>query len=177
MKRTSLLLSLLLCLLCWSGNRLSAQYSAVGARLGSPLSVSYKFFPSERAAVEVFAGFRSNKARFGNRSARYGSFSIGALYQVHNDLRLEGIEGLRWYYGGGVSAFFWSYGNDFIDARDYATTSIGLLGNLGLDYVFPNAPINLSIDWVPTILLGRGYSSGFGAGYGALSVRYVLAGR
>ncbi|MEL7532846.1 MAG: hypothetical protein AAFN10_16120 [Bacteroidota bacterium] len=35
-------------------------------------------------------------------------------------------------------------------------------------------PINVSIDWTPSIFLGNGYYSGLGIGYGTLSVRYIL---
>jgi len=55
--------------------------------------------------------------------------------------------------------------------------TFGVHGNVGLDYTFENAPINVSIDWMPTVLLGSGYSTGFSAGYGALSLRYVLGRR
>lgn len=139
--------------------------SAIGLRLGYPLSVSYKHFLGGGSnAIEAFAGFRSYSG--------YGWFNIGALYQVHKPI--PDVEGLSWYFGGGASVFFWNYDNGFVfgDKND-STTSIGILGNLGLDYKFVNAPINLSLDWVPAFFV-NGYASGFGGGYGALSVRYVL---
>ncbi|MBK7872232.1 MAG: hypothetical protein IPJ74_16935 [Saprospiraceae bacterium] len=51
------------------------------------------------------------------------------------------------------------------------------MGVLGLDYKFANAPVNLSLDWVPIFYIGndREYVySGFQGGYGGLAVRYVL---
>lgn len=136
--------------------------SAIGLRLGSPLSVSYKtFLGGGSNAIEAFAGFRSYSG--------YGWFNVGALYQVHKPI--NGAEGLNWYFGGGASLFFWNYDDNFVDSD--ASTSIGILGNLGLDYKFANAPVNLSLDWVPAFFV-NGYGSGFGGGYGALSVRYVL---
>ncbi|MDX1943498.1 MAG: hypothetical protein SFU99_23225 [Saprospiraceae bacterium] len=135
--------------------------NAIGLRLGYPLSVSYKHFFSEQNAGEVFAGFRSY--------AGYGWFNLGALYEHHKPI--SGLDGLNWYFGGGASVFFWNYDNDFIGAD--STTSIGILGTLGLDYKFADAPVNVSLDWVPVFFV-NGYGSGFAGGYGALSVRYVL---
>ena len=159
---------------CALSTTASAQYTAIGARLGSPISASFKFFPSESAAVEAFVGFRSNKVNFGNGRAGWTWINVGALYQIHDDLNLGSVSGLQWYYGGGASVYLWSYDNDFPGSEDYGSATLGLHGNIGLDYTFANAPINLSVDWVPTFLIGDGYSTGFGAGYGAFSVRYIL---
>ena len=138
--------------------------SAIGARLGSPLSASYKMFINDNGhAVEGIAGFRSYSG--------YSWVTVGAAYQLHNDI--SSVDGLYWYYGAGVSAFFWSFNNDFIAGADQSSLSLGLQGYLGLDYTFAGAPVNVSVDWVPTVFIG-GFGSGFGAGYGALAVRYVL---
>lgn len=143
-------------------NAQSSYQSAIGLRLGYPTSVSYKFFLSDPAALELFAGFRGYSG--------YGWFNVGAAYQVHKPI--EGVENLQWYFGGGASAFFFNYDNDF-DFGDEGSVSFGLLGNLGLDYKIPSAPINLSLDWMPIFFI-NGYGSGFSGGYGALSVRYTL---
>lgn len=135
--------------------------SAIGLRLGSPVSVSYKTFLNETAAAEAFVGFRN----FGG----VGSWiNVGAAYQIHKDI--GEVENLQWYYGGGASVFLWSFDSAFIDD---SSVSFGLQGYLGLSYTLENTPLNFSVDWVPTFFLG-GYGSGFGGGYGALSVRYVL---
>ena len=150
--------------LCALGSTATAQdyRSAVGLRFGYPLSVSYKTFLTETNAVEAYVGFRG-----------YGSaswFSINAAYQIHNDI--ESVEGLQWYYGGGAGAQFWSY--DFDDA---SSTTFSLAGYLGLQYTFVDAPVSLTVDWVPTIFLGNSlYNSfnTFGGAYGALGARYTL---
>lgn len=138
--------------------------SAIGLRLGYPVSLSYKHFISEPGAIEGFLGFRSYSG--------YGWINVGATYQHH--FPISEVAGLSWYVGGGASAFFWNDRDDvFANNDDFSTTSFGILGVLGLDYKFESAPINLSVDWMPTIFV-NGYGSGFGGGYGALSVRYVL---
>ena len=140
--------------------------SALGARFGSPpISISFKQFISDPGAIEVFAGFRTYSG------LGYGWFNVGGLYQHH--FPITSVEGLKWYVGGGASAYFWNYDFDLPGDED-RKLNIGLLGNLGLDYKFATAPINLSVDWMPLILLNSYYNSGFGAGYGGLSVRYTL---
>lgn len=146
-------------------NAIQAQSynSAIGLRLGVPLSVSYKTFLSESNALELFAGFRGYTG--------YSWVNVGALYQIHKPI--NGVDNLQWYFGGGASAFFYNYNNGF-NFGDSGSFGLGIMGNLGLDYKFDNTPINISADWVPTIYIGSGYLSGFGGGYGALAVRYTL---
>lgn len=143
--------------------------SAIGLRLGRPNSISFKHFLSERNAFEIFLGYR----RF---SSYVNYLNAGALYQVHNPI--SGVEGLRWYYGGGAAVYFWNYDDDFFVGNEYNSLNVGILGNLGLDYKFADAPINASLDWVPAFVFGDdygdGYGGGFGAGYGALSIRYTF---
>jgi hypothetical protein len=148
-------------------NSASAQEykTAVGARLGFPVSASLKHFITDSHALEVYAGFRSWPG--------YNWVNISGAYQVHNPLNIEGIEGLQWYFGGGASVFFWNYRGSFLN--EFNSTTFGIQGYLGLDYAFPNTPINLSVDWVPTFFLGGGFLTGFGGGYGSLAVRYILS--
>lgn len=141
---------------------------AIGLRFGYPVSLSYKMFLNgSNNAVEAFVNYRSRKV-FSYGWTRVG---IGGAYQVHNPI--ASVYGLQWYYGGGASLYFWSYDDGFADFDDEANISFGIQGYLGLDYTFPNAPVNLSIDWVPTIFI-NGYGSGFGAGGGALAARYTF---
>lgn len=161
MKKLLFLFAFAFC--CFFGAQAQKNYnSAIGLRLGYPLSISYKQFISEPGAIEIFAGFRNYSS--------YNWFNVGGLYQHHFDI--PSVEGLNWYVGGGASIYFWSYDFD-LPGDDDTNTSIGILGNLGLDYKFANAPINLSADWVPAFFV-NGYGSGFGGGYGALSARYTL---
>ena len=141
-----------------------AQYyqTAIGARLGSPLAASFKHFLSEDGAVEAFAGFRGYST--------YSWVVAGAAYQIHKPI--DAVDGLQWYFGGGVAIYFWTFDNIFVGDRS-TNTSFALQGYLGLDYTFSDAPVNLSVDWVPTFWL-NGFGSGFGGGFGALAVRYVL---
>ncbi len=135
--------------------------SAIGARLGYPLAASYKTFLNESSAIEAYVGFRSWSG--------YGWFSVSGAYQKHAPI--NGVDGLQWYWGGGLSAYFWNFDFD----TDSSNTTFGLQGYLGLDYKFPNAPVSITADWIPTFFFS-GYINGFGGGYGTLGVRYVIGG-
>ena len=136
--------------------------SAVGARLGYPLSFSYKKFLGGSNAVEGIVGL-----------GFWGSGSwiaINGLYQVHKPI--NGVDGLMWYFGGGAGVNLLSYKSSYVGSN--GRFGINISGNLGLDYKISSAPINLSVDWIPGFYIGDGYLSGFGASYGGLAVRYTL---
>jgi hypothetical protein len=160
MKKIALLFSMLFVLAIATNLKAQDYKSAIGLRLGYPISASYKFFVSDNAAIEAYAGFR------GYTFYRYINF--GAMYQVHKPI--SSVDGLYWYFGGGVSALLYTYDSGFVGDGNFG---VGINGVLGLDYKFADAPINLSADWMPTIYL-TGYLSGFGGGLGALSARYTL---
>ncbi|MEO6190596.1 MAG: hypothetical protein ABIO44_09850 [Saprospiraceae bacterium] len=137
---------------------------AIGLRLGYPLSISYKRFISDKGAFEAILGYRN-----------YSYFSwlnFGVLYEHH--MPINSVEGLAYYFGGGASIYKWTYDKVFYPNNDYAGVSFGIVGCLGLDYRFKDIPLNLSIDWLPTVALGGEFNTGFGASYGGLAVRYIL---
>ncbi len=124
---------------------------AIGVRLGYGIGVSGKMFISESSAIEVGARFFTDYT------------GIFGLYQIHNDI--DAVEGLQYYYGGGVNVGIYGLG------YGGSNTAFGIMGALGLDYKFDDLPINVSVDWLPTFALS-GY--GFGAYNGGIAVRYVL---
>ena len=170
-----ILFSVLFFTLCLTGTSLQAQdyQSAVGLRLGSPVSISYKTFLGDSPnALEVFAGTRGERTSSFIGDIGWRWYNVGAAYQIHKPLELGDLEGLSWYWGAGGSAFFWSFDEGF--GIGETTTSFAVQGYIGLDYSFANTPISLTLDWVPTILL-NGFDSGFGADFGALGVRYIFS--
>jgi len=140
--------------------------SAIGLRLGSPFSVTYKKFISESAAIEAYGGLRFY--------GLYSWVSASAAYQKHKPLEIESIENLNWYWGVGGSVYFWSYDVAFVGANS-SSTSFSVDGYIGLEYTFTDTPVSISIDWVPKFFV-NGFGNGFGAGYGGLAARYVLGG-
>lgn len=152
-------------LLLAGGLTVSAQNysSAAGLRLGYPWAASYKTFISEASAIEAYVGYRGWTG--------YNWFSVNGAYLKHSDI--DEVDGLQWYAGGGVGAQFWSY-----DFAESSSTTFSVAGYLGLEYTFEDAPVSVSIDWVPTFFLGDTFGgigfNRFGAGYGGLAARYVL---
>ncbi|HFA50710.1 MAG TPA: hypothetical protein ENJ95_17010 [Bacteroidetes bacterium] len=136
--------------------------SAVGARFGYPLSASLKHFLNDSHALEGYIGTRGYSG--------YRWTNISAAYQIHNPI--PSVDGLQYYYGAGLSIFFWNYENNFRDPG--SNTSFGLQGYLGLDYTFADVPVSLTLDWVPTYFL-NGFGDGFGGGFGSLGVRYIFS--
>ena len=145
--------------------------SAIGARLGYPLSASYKTFLNETNAIEAYVNFR----RWGNlftAGASYTRVGLGAAYLIHQQLG-SNTPGLQWYYGGGAGVYLYSYSNEaFFD--DSGNLGVGVQGFIGLDYKFADTPLNLSLDWAPAIYIG-GYNARFAGDVGSLAIRYVLS--
>ena len=135
---------------------------AAGLRFGYPTSISLKYLPSEKTQLECFAGYQG--------FTYYSWNMIGATYSRYSAIR--SVKGLSWFAGGGASLYMWSWKSTWL-GRAESNTSFGILAHGGVDYKFKDLPLNLSLDWMPSIFL-NGYGSGFAGGYGALSARYVF---
>ena len=83
------------------------------------------------------------------------------MYEYHGDLNTQG--NIRWYVGFGAQASLY---------RD--ATGSRLDGVVGIDIKLPRAPLNIGIDWQPSVELGVGNSNGFAASYGGVAIRYTL---
>ncbi|MDB5200148.1 MAG: hypothetical protein JWO92_2111 [Chitinophagaceae bacterium] len=118
-----------------------------------PTAVTLKHFISGKNALEGLGYFFNYGAR------------ITGLYEIHGNINNAG--GLKWYVGPGAHIGFYNtkYGGG---------TSIGVDGVLGLDYKINSAPINLSLDWQPSIEFGNGFNNGFSGNWGGIAIRYVL---
>ena len=123
----------LLCLLAGSvADHLSAQdYKvAIGVRFSTAAptlsnSISVKYFMNESNAIEGLVSFGSR-------------FGLGGLYEKHQLI-------------GATPAFTWFYGAGGYVGFEDNKTWLGPTGVVGIDYKFPAAPINLSIDWKPEL--------------------------
>ena len=148
--------------ICFNGVVQAQLYDSVaGLRLGAPLSISYKKIINEDKAIEGYSGTRGKNG--------YRFINISGAYQIIEPIDLWGIEELYYYYGAGASIYFWSFEEE---GNNQAVTP-GLQGYLGVEYTFPDRPINITLDWVPTVFLS-GHLSGLRGGYLSLGVRYVL---
>lgn|SRR5690606_31883775 len=123
-------------------------------------ALGVKFYPG---AVTLKHFHRDNRALEGLAYFNWGGVRITGLYELHFDI--NGAPGLKWYVGPGVHVGFY-------DHRHHDGTFFGVDGVLGLDYKINNAPLNLSLDWQPSIEFGDG--RGFEGGWGGLSIRYTF---
>jgi len=141
------------------GNSQAHNYKfAAGFRLGYPSAATIKLFVSENNALEVYAGTRGFSFD--------GSISVSGAYQVHSN-PISGLGGLKWYTGLGVRVFL----ND-----SFTPSLYGLQSYAGLEYVFNDTPLSISVDWIPTYLLSNELSNiGFSGDYGTLGVRYIIS--
>lgn len=125
--------------------------TALGVKVWDGGGVSLKHFFNEKNAGELIAYFWTQGVRF------------TGLYEIHGDI--NGAPGLKWYIGPGAHIGFYNtkYGDGGF---------IGIDGVIGLDYKFNGAPINISLDWQPSIEFGSG--RGFWGGWGGLGIRYTF---
>lgn len=146
---------------------LSASFSfaqdyqtAVGVRGGFPAGLTVKHFLSGDLAVE------------GLLHSRWGGFGVTGLLEKH--AKAFDVDGLNWYYGGGghIGFYTWRKNSPWDDEFNGTTMVIGVDGILGLEYNIGAIPINISVDWKPTVnfvgLSGPYFDNG------ALSVRYTF---
>jgi hypothetical protein len=124
---------------------------AIGIRLGpnSPAISSgftAKYFLNEKHAIEGIVGVTNG-------------VGVCGLFEWHHPI--ASVENLQWFVGAG----------GFLGYRD-SKTLLGVAGIGGLDYKFPDIPLNISIDWKPELNLINdvGYD---GAGVG-LSARFTF---
>jgi hypothetical protein len=130
--------------------------NAIGGRFGSYNGVSFKTGLNKGAMLELIGNFRSSNG--------VNYVQLTGLYEVYNPIK--GAEGLNWYYGGGASV-----GSMKVKGFD-GDVYLGLNGVLGLDYKFKGAPINLSLDWIPTLRLTP--DTDFYSGDVGLGVRFTF---
>ena len=143
--------------------------TAVGIRLGSPLSVSAKHFLHQEGAVEVAVGFRNDDP--------FSYLHVSGAYQYHKPI--GDVENLFYYVGAGVSIIRCKYTPEYEipgeETGSFTSNYFGLQGYVGLDYAFKDIPLNLSADWIPTINLGENSpQQSFSGGFWALAARFIV---
>lgn len=123
-----------------------------------PGGITIKHFVNDNRALEGLGYFWTHGFRF------------TGLYEFHGDI--NDAPGLKWYAGPGahIGAYneVWYHGGHYYDDGD---VSLGIDGVVGLDYKISGAPINLSLDFQPSLeLLSQPYFSVCGG----LAIRYTF---
>ncbi len=120
---------------------------AFGVRGGPLVGLGYKQFIGVPSVIEGIAGYNFTNGR---------RWVLTGLYQHHFFINYQ----LNWFGGAGLSFSF----ND---------QSLRLLGDLmiGLEYTMPRFPVNVSIDYKPSVHIfkGRFFWNEFG-----ISARYII---
>lgn len=135
----------------------STYKTAIGFKFG-PAALTVKHFVQPNAALEGLAYFWDN------------GFRITGLYEWHGNIK--GAAGLKWYVGGGAHVDIWDdeYRNN--NRENNGGAGAGLDGVLGLDYKFKGAPINMSLDWQPSVtFIGDNYSN---ANWVGIAIRFAF---
>lgn len=131
--------------------------NAIGGRFGAANGVTFKTTLGGNKMVDLIANFRSKRD--------YSWFRFTGLYEIYNPI--SEVDGLNWYYG--VGGTIGSVKDKVFKESDLY---LGADGVLGLDYKFDDAPINISLDWKPTI--GLVPDTDFDASGIGLSLRYTF---
>lgn len=131
--------------------------NAIGGRFGAANGVTFKTTLGGNKMVDIIANFRS--------SNKHDYFRVTGLYEIYNPI--NNAAGLNWYYGIGGTV-----GSVKDRSKDESNLYLGVDGVLGLDYKFADAPINISLDWKPTI--GLVPDTDFDASGVGLSLRFTF---
>jgi len=147
------------------------------------LSVFMIGFVATSNAQEVGIRLGNN---WGNHAAIDAVFGAGQFSRIHADLSFGGgvsaealwdfiykpigTEGFKWYAGVGVSMFIGD-GSDNENSNS-SNFSLGVPGEIGLEYRFKKAPLALGMDWRPVFVILQNTS--FSAGEFGLNFRYCF---
>ncbi len=128
--------------------------NAFGLRLGYDNGLTLKHFVSPANALEGILSF----------SPHY--FQLTGLYEYQQPI--ANAPGLDWFVGIGGHL-----GGLHKRNHDHGHFLIGVDLIAGLEYTFPSAPFNISLDWKPAFNLNNSYNDYWYAGL-ALSFRYTF---
>lgn len=135
----------------------SSYQTAIGLKF-YPGALSMKHFISDQRSIEGLAYFWDYGTRF------------TGLYEIHKDI--DGIEGLRWYFGPGAHVGFWNSKWQNVFPTRQTGMNIGLDGVLGIEYSFSDLPLSISADWQPSLnIIGYSY---FEPGWGGIGIQYHI---
>jgi hypothetical protein len=134
--------------------------SGIGLRGGVSQGLTFKTFTNDNAAFE------------GILHTRWQGIMVTGLYEIHKNF--PDARGLSWFYGFGGHLGTWDDRNGknppWADNGDnYTVLGADLI--IGLDYLIPNSPVNLSLDYKPAFNF-VGYKGIWADGV-ALSLRFT----
>lgn len=134
--------------------------TGIGLRSGVSNGLTVKHFIESDLALE------------GILHSRWRGLMITGLIEKHKDI--SEVRGLRWFYGGGAHIGSWNGNRNppWAEPNFGGATVFGIDGIIGLDYIFTDVPINLSLDYKPAFNIT--HSAGFWGDEVALSIRFAF---
>ncbi|BAV08232.1 hypothetical protein SAMN05421788_11233 [Filimonas lacunae] len=155
--KKQILLLLVVILLGLQARAQDAHYDqALGLKFPGGLSVTWKKFLNPTQNIEAQATFWQK------------GFRVGGLYEF-TFYTFDEVPGLAAFAGPGAHIGFWK--NKY-KPESNSSAEFGIDGILGLDYKIPDLPINISLDWQPSIILAG--SEGFTPNFGGIAIRYTF---
>jgi hypothetical protein len=113
----------------------STYNRAIGVKAFTSLSATYKQFLTPKNNVEAeFTAWRQG-------------YRVSGLYEF-NFYSFKTVEGLSWFVGPGIHA---GVSKDDAEKDGNSLFNFGFDGIIGFDYKFRDIPINVSVDWQPTV--------------------------
>lgn len=146
------------------GATANAQFSGIGVRLGGGQGYNAELSTLWNVGnrLEVDFGWGSHK------HYNYNDFTLTAIYQWTGDLG----SGLGWFAGIGARLAYWNWEIAGLKDDDVA---LGLAGQVGFEYKFSDAPIQLSLDIRPCVyFIPNNIDDKVHWGDIALGIRYML---
>jgi hypothetical protein len=125
-------------------------------------AIGVKFFPGSISVKHTLY----SKNKFEGLIYNWKGVRAVGLFEIEN--RIDGIEGLCWYFGPGAHIQF-REGTKVYAGSYY----LGFDGVIGIDWKIRNAPINLSLDWQPSLDFDQN-NENFKGGFGGIGLRYVI---
>ena len=138
---------------------ISSYKAALGLKFIYGVAATGKVFLAHKHALEGII-------RYNGAGGLGSNIAFTALYEYHNNI--NGVEGLRWYIGGGGHVNHFSWKDNNVDG----VTSFGVSGVVGLEYKIKTLPLAISADWVPGYMISPG--SGFSAENGGIGIKYTF---
>ena len=141
--------------------------NALGLRLGSNDGVGYELsyqrkLGGDNNRLEADLGYRS-------RDEQGYDYSIIKLTGTYQWVWQISDSDFNWYAGAGAGVVHSSW--DINGGGDDSETNLLAAGVVGVEYLFPKAPIQISLDYRPELYFGSDVNDGMGNDI-ALSARY-----
>jgi len=166
-----IILALMLIGFGFGANAQEIRKNALGLRLGDNDGfggeISYQRAIGDNNRLEFDLGWRNSR--------HVDAMKLVGLYQwVWN---IDG--GFNWYAGVGAGLGKWDYDGPGEPDPDHGTFAL-VAGDIGIEYVFPKAPIQLSLDFRPELYFGDDRNDWDGYDYNsfgpdiALGIRFTF---